>query len=285
MAVPAAPAAGRSPPSTVRPHGRRHRRRRRRAAAPAPGRPARLPRRPGRRGARPVGPPPRWPDVFGAAAPARCAAFAPARAAAGRPARCLRAGRRARRATAAAMPTAPSCSTTAAARPTRSAGCCCTCYGVDDAPSLRAQRRHLQRAAADQLLAGPRASTCRAAAATCRRRTARACGIGARRLRALPAAGSDAPPAAALALVARSGLGARADARGRAAGAPRCPAAPAGSCALVVQGGLRILDKIEARASTAARAAPRSAGATRRAWPGAPCGCGAIARMTTIPRR
>ena len=50
-----------------------------------------------------------------------------------RPARRLRAGRDASRAT----PTAPRCSTTAAARPTRSAGCCCTSTASTTPRALR----------------------------------------------------------------------------------------------------------------------------------------------------
>ncbi len=94
-------------------------------------------------------------------------------------------------------------------------------YGVDDARAARAERRHLQRAAADQLLAGPeRRPAARpllpAAQPTAPRTAWRAQDF--ERFRPLAPA---APPPAAIALVrGEVRLGARADARRRAARAP-----------------------------------------------------------------
>jgi hypothetical protein len=105
----------RAPPTTSPTKGRR--------SGPAAARPARLRRRPGghRAGATDL-----WPLARSVrpAGPGD-ARLRAARSAAGRPALGLRAGRREDARRQPAMPTAPNCWTTAAARPTRSAGCCC----------------------------------------------------------------------------------------------------------------------------------------------------------------
>ena len=68
------------------------------------------------------------------------------------------------------------CWTTAAARPIRSAGWSCAIAGYDRRRARRRVRRRLHGAAADELLAGPRRSTGRRAASTCRRRSGSAAG-------------------------------------------------------------------------------------------------------------
>ena len=159
-----------------------------------------------------------------------------------------------------ATPTAPSCSTTAAARPTRSAGCCCTCTASTTPRRWRAVRRHLQRAAADQLLAGPQ-----------RRRRARPPLRAARRLRARTASRPSEllraarQPTASRALVADARrLGARADARRRAARRTRSPAAPAGSCASSCRAACASSRRSSARPRDACSRVRRSAPPTRR---------------------
>ena len=140
-----------------------------------------------------------------------------------------------------ATPTAPSCSTTAAARPTRSAGCCCTCTASTTRASLRAVRRDLHRAAAHQLLAGPRRRRRARPPLRAARPTAQRHGVDP--TRCSPRA-RQRPRSRAL--VARAGrLGARADARRRAARRTRVAGRAGWELRLVVQGGLRILEKIE----------------------------------------
>ena len=205
----------RSPRSTVRAHGRRHRRRGRRAG----GERARGSRRlPSRAGAVAAGEPP---------AAALAGGVHPAGASDPRASPCrvpllddlLDAFCRtpATRST----PTAPTCSTTAAARPTRSAACCCTCT-ASTTPGAAAVGRDLQCAAADQLLAGPSVDLprgrCYVPLADAPR-TAWRRGV---------APATTAGACARWCAICR--LGRRVDARGRTAGA-RSPAAPAGNCA------------------------------------------------------
>ena len=157
-----------------------------------------------------------------------------------------------------------------AARPTRSAGCCCTCTGRRCAVAAPV-RRHLQRPATDQLLAGPErrpaarpASTCRwptcqrhgldaadaAARPRRRRRPARWCATWCNGPRALMAEGAPL----ALRLPGRAGWELR----------------------LVVQGGLRILEKIAAMDyASCSHAAGAAAASTRPCCCGARCGCSA----------
>jgi hypothetical protein len=105
----------------------------------------------------------RWQPVFGALAPRSTHAFALPAAPAARPAQTPSNRTCATRPT----PTARRCWTTAAARPTRWAGCCCTCTACTTRRGAAASRRHLHRAATDQLLAGPERDG-PAAATTCR---------------------------------------------------------------------------------------------------------------------
>ena len=151
LAVPAAAAPADRCDLSLRAQRRRHRRRRRCDARPAPGRSGRgIAPTSWRRS--PAGPPsPRWPEVFAPLAVAIARHRLP-RAAAGRSARRVRAGRRARRAT----PTAPSCSTTAGARPTRSAACCCTSTASTTPRALARSDAICSALQLDQLLAGPR---------------------------------------------------------------------------------------------------------------------------------
>ena len=111
-------------------------------------------------------------------------------------------------------------------------------------------------------------------------------GVDAARGRALRAAGrcarhgvevadarcSGATATAWRALVARArGLGARADAAGRAARRTRSPAAPAGSCASSCRAGCASSRRSTASAARRCSAGRRSARRTRRCSPGAPC--------------
>ena len=141
----------------LRAHRRRPRRRGRRDA-PRSGLAdlARLSRRPARHRARRSRRRLAGATVFARARPRRSRARAAA-AAAARPAERVRAGRRSTR----YARLGADCSTTAAARPTRSAGCCCTSYGCRDATALAAVGRDLHGAAARPTSGRTSASTSR----------------------------------------------------------------------------------------------------------------------------
>ncbi len=155
VAVPAAPAPADRGHLPLRPHGRRHRRRRRCLARRAPGRPARLPRRTRRRRAGRRAPVGALAPRVRPAGPQPCAHYAPARRPAGRPAERLHAGHREdprpRHGYADRAELLDYCR-----RSANPVGrLLLHLYGVHRRARAGAERRHLQRAAAHQLLAGP----------------------------------------------------------------------------------------------------------------------------------
>ena len=77
----------------------------------------------------------------------------------------------------------PTCSTTAGARPIRSAGWCCASPATDDAARRSRVRRRLHGAAADELLAGPRPRLARRPPLRSARRILAAAGADRRRSR------------------------------------------------------------------------------------------------------
>ena len=162
------------------------------------------------------------------------------------------------------------CSTTAAARPTRSAGCCCICtasttptrWRRSDAICTALQLANFWQDLGVDTRARPPlpARTPTAAATASIRRRAAAPAATRRPLRAL---------VADVVAWARD-----ADARRRAAGARACPAAPAGSCASSCRAACASSSR--STRSTARRllhAPDAAAGATRRCSPGARCAC------------
>ena len=153
------------------------------------------------------------------------------------------------------------CSTTAGARPIRSAGCCCICTASTAPTPAPARTRSAPRCSSPT--------------------SGRTSGVDTRARPPLRAAGRLPPPRrrSADALLRRPGqrrpcarlvrrrrrLGARADARRRAAGRTRVPGRAGWELRLVVQGGLRILERIDRLGGATLRDAPEArAGPTRR---------------------
>ena len=152
------------------------------------------------------------------------------------------------------------CSTTAGARPIRSAGSCCASPGYDDAALDAAVGRRLHGAAADELLAGPRDRLARRGGCTCRSTI----GTAPAPRKPISTRGRMTPewrrrlatwPRGRRALFARRTAGMRRRARPAALGASRSP----GSARTV------ILDKLEAAAVRRLRAAARRSTRGRRA--------------------
>ena len=276
LAVPAAAASADRCDLPLRPHRRRHRRRRRRDARPSawPTWPRIAPtcwrsRPAGRR--RRAGPTSsgRWPRrIVAHRLPVPLLA---------RPARRLRAGRRPDRAT----PTEPSCSTTAAARRTRSAACCCTSTASTTPARWRSPTPICTRAAARQLLAGPR----RRPAARPALRAARRC-VAARRRRSTSCS-RGATATGVRALVADLVAWARElMLLGRAAGRTRCRGRAGWELRFVVQGGLRVLEKIDrlGGATLTARPTIGAADAPLLAWRALRCADAARAHRRATRR-